>query len=162
MYEKTKDLDKIMTNKEMDKAIMEDFENIKPFIDWWYGVITSTYIEYKAGSTEAFVWNEGEKKKTKIYLPLENGWYLQEDKYGIPNGAKAKSSNPNARYLWRWQDADYEGLLVRWYGDFGDGVRRYVVAGDRPYGRFGVAKTEKSKESLPEEIIINGITYQRK
>lgn len=113
MYEKTTDRDKIMTNKQLDSALMEDYENVKKFIDWWKGAITSTHIKYTAGSTTAYVWNEGEKEKTKIYFPLEDGWYLTDEKYGIPNGERVSKSNPLARYLWRYQNEDFEGLVLR-------------------------------------------------
>ena len=149
-YEKSTDLDKIMTNKELDEALVEDYENVKKAMDYWKGCITSTHIEYKAGSTEALIWNEGEKEKTKIYLPLQDGWYLTDEKYGIPNGERSNSSNPNARYLWRYQNESFSGLLVRRYVGFGVGGRRYVDAALRPYFRFGVVKKEdqKSKEKV--------------
>lgn len=145
MYEKSTDLDKIMTNKELDQALVEDYENVKKAIEYWKGCITSTHIEYNAGSTEALVWNEGEKEKTKIYLPLEDGWYLPDKKYGIPNGEKSNSSNPNARYLWRYQNDSFSGLLVRRYLDFYGGARRYVYAYYLPDFRFGVVKKEDQK-----------------
>lgn len=131
-YKQTENIKEMLTNAEVDDAIQNDYENIKKYLP----CRTSTHITYKAGSTEALIWNEGEKKKTKIFLPNDDGWYLTDSKYGIPNGEKSSNSNPDARYLWRYQNKDYDGLLVR-RGDY-DG-RRLVVCYYVPYFRLGVS-----------------------
>lgn len=123
----------MLTNAEMDWLIQNRYNEIKKCLPAW----TATHISYKAGAREALIWNEGEKKKTKINLPLYDGWYLPDKKYGIPNGKASDSGNPKARYLWRWQDQDYDGLLLRWL-DW-DGDRRDVDAYYWPGGRYGVA-----------------------
>lgn len=142
-YEKTEIRKEKMSNMEFDTALQEDYENLKKTIGWgWYS--TKTGISYKAGSTEAYIWNEGEKKKTKIFLPLNDGWYLTDKKYGIPNGEPSNSSNPAARHLYRWQDRDFEGFLVRGYDFFGFD-RRVVNAYYVPRDRFGVRRVGPPK-----------------
>ena len=44
-----------------------------------------------------------EEKKVDIVsgFPSENGWYLVDEKYGIPYGTRVISDNENARCLWR-------------------------------------------------------------
>ena len=129
--------------KELNDAIRKD--GLGPYrsaLPVW----TRTNIEYKAGATTALVWLQGQKKKTKIRLPLNDGWYLPDKVWGIPNGTPSDSSNPDALYLWRWQDRDYTGLLARGYDRLGD--RRGVVASyfaDDRLGVFGV----KGKFKLP-------------
>ena len=91
-YRKTSDAKEMMTNKEIDDAIENDWENIKDFLPCQ----TSTYVEYKAGATTALVWNEGEKTKTMINLPLGDGWYTPDMKYGIPNGKQSNYDDKNA------------------------------------------------------------------
>jgi hypothetical protein len=97
---------------------------------------SKTWIQYKNGETKALIWNEGDKKKEEIDFPLKDGWYLCDKKWGIPNGEKSNSSNPEARYLWRWQDRDYNGLLVR--DDYFDDGWRVVYASIGPDDCFGV------------------------
>jgi hypothetical protein len=150
-YRHTNDKSKWMSNAEIDDAIENDWENIKDYLP----CLTSTMISYKAGSTEALIWNIGDKKKTKIKLPLEDGWYLANNKWKIPNGAETDkwkilngaetdSSNPDARFLCRCQDGDFRGLLWRGYG-FNDDVRRHVVfLYDPPSIRFGVEKINQN------------------
>lgn len=102
-YRYTEDVKKMMTAKELYDVIQKDFENIKDFLP----CRTSSYLEYKAGSTEALFWNEGEEK-TKIFLPLEDGWY-EVDENVIPNGKKSGINNLKARYLFRYQNHDFSG-----------------------------------------------------
>jgi hypothetical protein len=97
---------------------------------------SKTWIAYKSGETKALIWNEGDKKKEEIDFPLKDGWYLCDKKWGIPNGEKSNSSNPEARHLWRWQDIDYNGLLVR--KDYFLVGRRNVIAFFGPDSCFGV------------------------
>lgn len=119
-YVRTTDVKKMLTNKQLDEAIENDWENIKDFLP----CRTSTYIKYKAGSREAYIWNEGEEKE-KIYLPLEDGWYIPDEKYGIPNGKKSTFDNLKARYLWRYQDKSFSGPVGFGYGFDGDGGRSF-------------------------------------
>lgn len=63
-YRYTEDVKKMMTAKELYDVIQKDFENIKDFLP----CRTSSYLEYKAGSTEALFWNEGEEKLKYFYL----------------------------------------------------------------------------------------------
>ena len=118
-YHETESVKEMMSNKELDEAIQNDYENIKKFLP----CKTSTHLSYKTGSTKAYIWNEGEKKKTKINLPLNDGWYETDNKFGIPNGKPSNPSNPQARYLWRWQNRDFDGLLVRGFNVFGSDGR---------------------------------------
>ena len=116
--------------KELNDAIRKD--GLGPYrsaLPVW----TRTNIEYKAGATTALVWLQGQKKKTKIRLPLNDGWYLPDKVWGVPNGAPSSESNPDALYLWRWQDRDYTGLLARGDGGLWDwrGVSADYSAGDR-------------------------------
>ncbi len=53
-----------------------------------------------------------------IQLPPNDGWYETEKKFGLPIGKK-KDYADSRRYLWRWQDNPYVGLLSRDYGDLG-------------------------------------------
>ena len=131
---------RILTNREIDSLTQQDILNSGIFPLW-----TGTHIEYKNSAETALIWNDDEKKmlkrkgvstvgnssevpyKTKINLPLNDGWYLPDEKYCIPNGAESKSGVDAARFLYRWQDRDYVGLLVRGCGCFGD-YRRDVGA----------------------------------
>lgn len=122
-YRITKDPKKMMTSKELYEAIENDYDNIKDFLP----CRTSTYLEYTAGSTNALIWNEGETEKTKIYLPLQDGWYVTDEKYKIPNGEKSSSDNPKARYLARHQDRSFSGPVGLGYG-IGYGGRRGFYA----------------------------------
>ena len=76
------------------------------------------------------------KEITAKPMPKKDGWHLP-DEFGFPSGNEINSDNSNARKLWRRDDCAFVGLLSRGDGDFGDG-RRYVDAGDRDYGRYGV------------------------
>ena len=111
---------------------------------------TSTHLEYKAGATTGFAWNEGEKK-TKIPLPLNDGWYLVDKKFGIPNGKKSDSSNPEACYFSRFQDRDFGCLLVRRNDRFND--RRNVNANYDDNNRFARAELERKRPYYPLVII---------
>jgi hypothetical protein len=136
---------RILTNLELDSLLKEDeWKNYKDALWWaWSG----THISYDAGATTALVWNEGETKKTKIPLPLNDGWYKIKNKYGIPNGEKSNSSDSDARYLIRRQSDSFNGLVSRNY-DFwvGDG-RRGVDCGSGPSHRCGVLTAERAKRA---------------
>ncbi len=136
---------RLPTNLEIDARLQGDeWKKEKQMYPCW----TGTHIQYKAGAATALVWNEGEKK-TKIKLPLQDGWYLPDKKYGIPNGEKSDSSNPAARYLWRYQDRDFNGLVARRYGGWFDWYRRYVYCYYVPNYRLGVFGTATGKVKSP-------------
>lgn len=125
----------ILTNLEHDELLngeKQEWKNYKSAYWAWAG----THIKYSKGSLKAEVWNDGEKKHTVIDFPLSDGWYLVNNKYGIPNGEKSDSSNPKARYLWRLQSEDFEGLVARGYVLFVDDRRGVSCGGDqsRSYG----------------------------
>ena len=141
-----------LTNLEHDALLSgEGYKQYKSAYWAWSG----THIQYESGSTTALVWNEGEKKKTKIFLPLNDGWYLVNNKYGIPNGEPSSESNPNARKLWRWQDRDYSGLVSR-IDDylFYDGRRVVVcyVSGFR-HGVLVKSRQQAGKRSDKKESV---------
>jgi hypothetical protein len=129
----------ILRLTEWDKIVQNDAQR-KEFYAYtpaW----TGTHMKYKKGETKAQIWRRGEKPKT-IPLPLNDGWYVM-GKDGIPNGEKSDSSNPNARYLYRYQDRDYEGLVVRWC-DFSGYSGRSVYCYFSYVSRCGVV-VEKGK-----------------
>lgn len=140
---------KMLTNKQADDALQNYLEEVKKVDGWFW---TATHISYKAGSTEAEVWNEGEKKKTRILLPLNDGWYLTEGKYGIPCGEKSDAGNPKARYLIRYQRSDFIGLVSRDYGRFVD-LRRYVGCYVEPYYRLGVVESTTGNERPVKDAV---------
>jgi len=71
-----------------------------------------------------------------IPIPEDDGWYLPEKQFGIPNGEKS-SDNGQTRYLWRWS-TPYCGLVARDY-DWWDGRDRRDVGCDcGPSARLGV------------------------
>ena len=138
----------MLTNKEMDYEIEHNYDAIRPALDAW----TRTHIKYAAGATEALIWNEGEKPE-KIHLPLNDGWYLPDDRYCIPNGEASSEDNPKARYLYRRQSSSFDGLLVRRCGWFDGRLRRGVVAYYGPGGRLGVCvRDEKSAAQMPDVL----------
>jgi len=69
----------------------------------------------------------------------EEGWFLGDPKYDVPQGNKVDSSNQDARYLWRIDKR--VGLVARGYdgGGWGGGGGRDVLLGGAPSGAFGVA-----------------------
>lgn len=78
------------------------------------------------------------KEAKLISLPFDDDWYLTEKEFGVPCENKRGSGTSQARYLVKYQDSSYVGLLVRWGRRWGDYSRRGVVAGYRPSDRFGV------------------------
>lgn len=118
------------------RAILKDDKLAKEYDDYW-PARTSTWISYEAGATKALIWNDGDKQKTEIPLPLKDGWYSVDEKWGLPNGNPSSSSDPDALDLWRYQSRSFTGLLVRGgYRFLGDG--RFVFAGVGPSDRYGV------------------------
>jgi hypothetical protein len=133
------------TLKEINDAIRKDgIETYRSALP----VFTRTNLEYTAGATKALIWNEGDRKKTKIKLPLKDGWYLCDKKWGIPNGAPSNESNPNALYFWRWQNRDFSGLLTRCFYRWNDRDWRSVDANYRPNYRFGVIESARKIRRL--------------
>lgn len=51
-YEKTEDLSRMMTNKQLDEAILTDYENVKKVLP----ARTATHIEYENGAETALIW----------------------------------------------------------------------------------------------------------
>jgi len=136
--------------KEYNDAIKRDgIESYRSARAVW----TSTNIEYKAGATEGLVWLEGQKKKAKIHLPLNDGWYLPDKKWGIPNGAPSDENNPDALFFSRYLDRNFSGLLVRRLVGFGDGGRRGVDAGYGPGVRLGVIESARKKENHTHKFV---------
>lgn len=117
---------RLATNKELDEELQSGKVNPDDFPCW-----SGTFVEYKG--EDCTVIENG--KKSKIKLPLNNGWY-EQDKFGIPSGKPSDSKNPNARYLWRLKENKCP--VARVYLWLGDG-RRYVLLYGRPSLGLGVA-----------------------
>lgn len=143
-YRITKDPKKMMTSKELYEAIENDYDNIKDFLP----CRTSTYLEYTAGSTNALIWNEGETEKTKIYLPLQDGWYVTDKKYKIPNGEKSNCNNLKAIYLARHQDRSFSGPV---------GMGNSIGSGRRDFGAYDgwsiVSGVEKIENNTSKPLV---------
>jgi len=77
-------------------------------------------------------------------FPTSGGWYLTDEKHGIPIGNQVSSSNDDARHLWRIDSR--VGPVARGLG-YGD--RRVVVLNDGPSLSLGVA-VEAPEGSAPE------------
>ncbi len=126
----------LLINSEHDVLLNGPEQAWKNYIDA-YPAWTGTHIKYTLGAEEAEVWNEGETNHTIIKnFHLNDGWYKVNNTYGIPNGAPSSESDPDARYLVRWQDRDYDGLVAR-RGDWGGVNRRYVDCYGGPSIRLG-------------------------
>lgn len=82
-----------------------------------------------------------------LKFPEENGWYKPELDFGIPNGKPSERHDNEARYIWRRDEEDFVGLLVRWLG--GGNYRRGVGCDYDPYYRLGVLG-KKQNGKLPE------------
>jgi len=86
-------------------------------------------------------------------FPTSDGWYLTDEKHGIPIGNQVSSSNDDARHLWRIDSR--VGPVARGYaycygyGYFGYVNRRYVILYDGPSASLGVA-VEAPEGSAPE------------
>lgn len=68
-------------------------------------------------------------------FPTSNGWYLTNEKHGIPIGNDVSSSNVDARYLERIEDGSRVGPIARMYLDH---YCRYVSLHRRPSIGLGV------------------------
>ncbi len=71
-------------------------------------------------------------------FPRRDGWYMYDAKTGIPHGRMVNESS-DARRLWRLEDSSYLGPVACSVDVDGDVRWRYVRAGYRSSGRFGVA-----------------------
>ena len=114
----------MMTNALLTEAIRKDWNAIKAFLP----ARTATYLRYDKGAKNAVAWNEG-GKETKIPLPLQNnGWYVPENPFAIPNGKPSNRDDPDALYLGGHQNREFNGPLGRGYLWFDDLRRRDVSA----------------------------------
>ena len=98
-------------------------------------------------------------------FPSERGWYLTDEKHGIPTGNEVNSSNDDARYLWRIDDGSRVGPVAR--GDrsiYGYVLRRLVVLDVRPSDCLGVVVEAPARgapkilqvEQKDGELVIRG------
>lgn len=129
------------------------YEEIKDYLP----CRSNNMVSYKKGETHAYLWRLGSKKKKRVPFPLPDGCYVIGPD-GIPNG-KPLEDDGIRRKLWRWQDRDWEGLLVRdddYYG------RRYVYAYYGPDGRFGVLATPISKRKVEKDAALDWLKSQAK
>ncbi len=124
--------ERIATPKEADAHVMK-----KGGAFW-----TSLWIEAKAGAKTARAWLLHEGEKSAITIPFPPRGYYLPGKFGIPNGKPCKESDPNARYLSRYSNTDYSGLVARWGGWLGY-LRRGVYCNDDPSVRLGVLVQKK-------------------
>jgi len=122
---------RLLTNKEIDAILQND--NLRKEYNDYFPIWTGTHVEYSG--TDCTVTELG--KRYECEMPGTDDWYGQ-DEFGMPTGEKSNSGNPNARYLWRV--SSYNGLLSRYYFDFGFG-RRVVDADFRLDYRLGVLAT---------------------
>ena len=76
-------------------------------------------------------------------FPTSDGWYLTDEKHGIPTGDEVNSSNDDARYLWRIEDGSRVAPVARGDGYYYvynyDYLRRLVGLYDGPSNSLGVA-----------------------
>ncbi len=63
-------------------------------------------------------------------FPAQSGWYTPHDLTGVPHG-KEVEEGPAARYLQRWGNSSYAGLLVREVDAEGCDLRQYVDANSK-------------------------------
>jgi len=138
-YERTTDPNRMLTNALLIEAISRDWKSIKRLLP----CRTATYLEYKAGATEAMAWNEG-GSGTGIYLPLKDGWYVPDNPFAIPNGKPSSGRDPKARYLMRDRDREFSGPLRH-----SGGRTPIIIANDVWSWTSGVAQE-------PEKLILSG------
>ena len=72
-------------------------------------------------------------------FPTSDGWYLTDEKHGIPTGDQVDPSNDDARRLWRVDDGSRVGPVARSFDCFVFDYRRFVYLYDRPSYGLGVA-----------------------
>lgn len=92
-------------------------------------------------------------------FPTSNeGWFLGDPKYDIPQGNKVHGSNQDARYLWRIEKR--VGLVARGYdGSWSGYNRRSVGLDDWPSCGFGVA-VEATEGGAPRENAVTSVPKQ--
>lgn len=79
-------------------------------------------------------------------FPSRSGWYKPHALTGVPHG-KEVEEGPDARYLQRWGDSPYAGLLVREVDAEGCDLRQYVDANSKAsWKRAVVAEVPGSDE----------------
>jgi len=153
-YERTTDLRRMFTHRQLQEAIRNDSQsNILELLP----ARTATSIRYGRGAKTAQAWNE-DGKETKIGLPLKDGWYVPDgNPFAIPNGKKSNRDNHEALYLMRHQDREYNGLLgcgtgevdfigwerIVWAGNFWPDVSGVALIG-RPEERSSLGASERS------------------
>ena len=71
-------------------------------------------------------------------FPVKNGWYSYDERFRIPVGNPAESSDSNARHLWRIDGNSYVGLLARCFYYIKGDYRQNVYANRRLSDRLGV------------------------
>jgi hypothetical protein len=85
-------------------------------------------------------------------LPINDNWYDTDSKYGLPVG-EPKEYSEERRHLYRWQDRSWVGLVVRFYGVWGDydwrDVYCYFDASSR-YGVLGKSRSKKNAGKTPD------------
>ena len=94
-------------------------------------------------------------------FPSRDGWYIADDRFGIPVGSKAFSSDQGARYLWRVDT--YSGLLARGDDQFYYDYRAGVFAKSAPSYCFGgiVVDELRSFAKQPREKARNGAKVEK-
>jgi len=108
-YEKTVDPRRMLTHATLSEAIRTDWDVVKRFLP----ARTATSLRYAKAATKAVAWNEG-GSETKIDLPFQDGWYVPDgNPFAIPNGQKSDAENPDALYLYRYQDRSFNGPVGR-------------------------------------------------
>jgi hypothetical protein len=133
-YERTKELKRMLTHRELNEAIRTDWENVREVLP----ARTATSIEYQARATKAIAWDHG-GKKVSIDLPLQDGWYVPDgNPFDIPNGRQSCAENSDALYLVRDQERAYSGPVDRGV-DFDDRWECTVGACDGWSDDSGVA-----------------------
>lgn len=110
------------------------------------GVIACNHPDFILNGT---TYTPGKSAKL-LPFPEQDGWHLPDKEFGIPNGKESSEDDPAARKLWRRDEEDYTGLLVRWGGFDGDD-RRDVDAVDRPSYRLGVLGV-RGKFKVPKHV----------
>ncbi|MFH1520629.1 MAG: hypothetical protein ABID61_03225 [Candidatus Micrarchaeota archaeon] len=153
-YEKTTDPRRMMIHAVLSEAIRTDWENVRGFLP----ARTATLLIYERGATKAKAHNEGEAE-VSIDLPLKDGWYVPDgNPFAIPNGKASNRDNPDALYLYRYQDRSFSGPLGRGLG-FNVDNRRDVNANVYWSNDSGVAligrEATAPRVGVPEEKLVD-------
>lgn len=126
---------RILTNKEIDVLLQQEPILLNPDL---FPLWTGTHLGYL--NTACTVTENG--KTTVAVMPEKDGWY-EQDEFGLPFGKPSKSSNKEARHLWRLDKNS--GLVVRRVNGWYDLYRRYVDCCYVPGVRLGVLILRNSK-----------------